>query len=100
MRIRSAKDIGSLIRAYRRAQHLSQAQLAERVGTSQRWISAIERGKATAELDLVLHTLSVLNVPLEAPPPGFTGRGHTGEGSIAGDGYPDIDALVDGGPKP
>ncbi len=40
-----AKVSGYLLRQLRKGQGLSQAQLAERMGVSQRRVSAIERGK-------------------------------------------------------
>jgi HTH-type transcriptional regulator/antitoxin HipB len=46
----------------RRELGLSQAQLAERVGVSRKWLSEFERGKATAELGLVLRVLDSLDL--------------------------------------
>jgi y4mF family transcriptional regulator len=65
MRIRNAKEIGALVRENRLKLTLSQAQLAERVGVSRLWIVHLEKGKSTAQLDLVLRTLDFLGVSLE-----------------------------------
>ncbi len=65
MRIRNAKEIGALARENRLKLKLSQAQLAERVGVSRLWIVQLEKGKSTAQLDLVLRTLDTLGLSLE-----------------------------------
>jgi len=69
MIVRSAKDLGAAVRERRRALNLDQASLAAQVGVSRQWIGALERGKAGAELALVLRTLKVLNVPLSLGDP-------------------------------
>jgi len=65
MRIRNAKEIGALVRENRLKLKLSQAQLAERVGASRLWIVNLEKGKSTAQLDLVLRTLHILGLSLD-----------------------------------
>jgi len=65
MRIRNAKEIGALVRENRLKLNLSQAQLAERVGVSRLWIIQLEKGKSTAQLDLVLRTLDILGLSLD-----------------------------------
>ena len=65
MRIRNAKEIGALVRENRLKLKLSQAQLAERVDVSRLWIVHLEKGKSTAQLDLVLRTLDILGLSLE-----------------------------------
>jgi HTH-type transcriptional regulator/antitoxin HipB len=66
MRIRTASDIGALVRHTRRQRGLSQEELAARAGVTRRWISALESGKARAELALVLATLDALGLALIA----------------------------------
>ena len=66
MRVRTPLDIGLTIRERRRALGLDQAELARRVGVSRQWIVAMEKGKARAELGLVLRTLSALGIALRA----------------------------------
>ena len=72
MLIHSPHDIGTLIRGYRLSQHLSQSDLAERVGVSRLWIVQTERGNPGASLELVLRTLATLGIALiantESPP--------------------------------
>jgi HTH-type transcriptional regulator/antitoxin HipB len=65
MWIRNAKEIGALVRENRLKLKLSQAQLAERVGVSRLWIVNLEKGKSTAQLDLVLRTLDILGLSLD-----------------------------------
>ena len=52
----------------RRELGLSQAQLAERIGVSRKWVSEFERGKATAELGLVLRLLESLDLQVAITP--------------------------------
>jgi HTH-type transcriptional regulator / antitoxin HipB len=58
-------EIGKIIELARRHRGLKQAELAVAVGTTQAWISAIEKGKATAHIGKVLGVLSYLNVRLK-----------------------------------
>lgn len=69
MFIRRAGDVGALVRSQRKAANLTQGELAERLGTSQRWVSELERGKATIELEMALRALTALGVTLSAAPP-------------------------------
>lgn len=64
MQIRTAKDIGALIRDKRKSQKLDQAGLAAKVGVNRRWVLEVERGKPRAEIGLVLKTLDALGVTL------------------------------------
>lgn len=66
MIVRSAKEMGALIRDRRTGLGLSQLQLAEKVGVSRVWIVQFEAGKPTAQLGLVLRTLRELGVSLDA----------------------------------
>lgn len=63
--LKTAADIGSLIRSRRKARGLGQAELAEMVGVSRRWLNQVEAGKPGASLSLVLNTLNALNVQIE-----------------------------------
>ncbi len=71
----SATEVGKILAAARRHHKLTQAQLALAVGTTQAWISEVEKGKQTAQLGKVLRVLSHLGVrlqtgvvPWQAPP--------------------------------
>lgn len=70
MRVRTAADLGHLIRSYRVAAGLSQAELAKMANTKQPWISEVESGKPTVGVGRVLHLLALLEAPIEIPLPG------------------------------
>ncbi|WP_159994335.1 helix-turn-helix domain-containing protein [Roseomonas sp. 18066] len=65
MQVRTAAEIGLMIRATRRERGLTQAALAQRAQVSTRWLIGMEAGKDAAELGLVLRVLAVLNLRLE-----------------------------------
>jgi HTH-type transcriptional regulator/antitoxin HipB len=69
MRVKSAADIGALIRSARKRAGLSQRDLALRVDAGTRWVSLIENGHPTAELGRVLRALQTLGVDLDADVP-------------------------------
>ena len=64
MRIRTAVDIGALIRDRRIKLGLKQQALAEKVGVSRQWLIEVEKGKQRAELGLVLRTIEALGISL------------------------------------
>ena len=57
-------DIGTRIREIRKAQWVSQETLSGLAGTGQRYISELERGKATARIGEMLKVLNALGVGL------------------------------------
>jgi HTH-type transcriptional regulator/antitoxin HipB len=68
MRIRTARDLGALIRDRRTTLGWSQQDLASRCGTSKRWVVGVEAGKPGAQIGLVLRALAALNLELTAGP--------------------------------
>jgi HTH-type transcriptional regulator/antitoxin HipB len=66
MFIRTPVDLGAIIRERRRQLGLGQAELAERIGVSRQWIIGVERGRARAEIGLLLRTLDTLSIRLNA----------------------------------
>jgi len=66
MQINTARDLGALIKDRRRAQKLSQQDLAARVGVGRLWIIELEKGKPRAQISLVLRALKELGVFIEA----------------------------------
>lgn len=66
MIVRTAADFGTLLRNGRKTAGLSQVELARRLGTTQRWVSEVERAKPTAELGRVLQALEMVGVRLDA----------------------------------
>lgn len=65
MLIRSPKELGGFLRDARRKARLSQSELASRIHTSQKWISAVENGKASAEVGMVLRFAQALGAELD-----------------------------------
>lgn len=64
MRIRTAADIGQAVKAARRQQGRTQAQLAESIGASRKWIVDLEAGRSTGDLGLILRVLNALALDL------------------------------------
>ena len=64
--ISGPKDLGDLLRQKRKAQQLTQGQVADFCGVSVKFISEVERGKETAEIGKVLHLLKMLGIDLFA----------------------------------
>ncbi len=59
-----AEVVGSVLSAERNRAQLSQAQLAERLGVSQQWLSRIERGRVNANLATVQRYFAALGKQL------------------------------------
>lgn len=66
MRIRTAFELGALIRDARIKKSLDQGSLAREVNVSRQWIVAIEKGRPRAPISLVFRTLNALGISLEA----------------------------------
>jgi len=65
MPIRSVADLGAAIREQRTKLGMDQASLAKASGTSRKWLVGAERGKARAEIGLILRTFKALGMTLE-----------------------------------
>src|ERR1700753_1437479 len=61
---RNTFEIGKIIRTARLRQKLSQAELARLLGTTQAWISEVEKGKETAQIGMILRALTHLGIRL------------------------------------
>lgn len=72
--IRTPADLGQQIRAARKAQGLTQAELADIAGVGTRFVSELERGKDTARLGLALDIARLAGVDLFAQPRGAQKR--------------------------
>jgi HTH-type transcriptional regulator/antitoxin HipB len=68
MHVRSAQAIGAAIRSRRRELKMDQADLAQRVGATRQWVIAIEKGKDTAEIGMILRALATLGLELDLRP--------------------------------
>ena len=60
--LKGASQFGEGIRKFRKLRGLTQQQLADLAGCSIMYVSALERGKETAELGKALKILDVLDV--------------------------------------
>ncbi|HEY3776806.1 MAG TPA: helix-turn-helix transcriptional regulator [Rhizomicrobium sp.] len=69
MRVRTPADLAAAIRERRRELGLDQATFAARIGVNRKWVIGIERGRARAEIGLVLRALDALDIPLVAGTP-------------------------------
>ena len=64
MQIKSTKDIGNLIKETRKKQKLTQVQLAQLSNVGTRFLSDLENGKPTCEVEKTLKVLSNLGIKL------------------------------------
>ena len=65
-RIETTSDLGAAIRGERKAQELTQTQLAELCGVGLTYLSNLENGKDTAEIGKALHVMRMLGLELSA----------------------------------
>ena len=66
IKIKSAEGLGRVVREARKAQKLSQDDLAGMSGTGRRFIVDLEKGKETVQLGKVLRVLATLGVSVAA----------------------------------
>ena len=59
-------ELGALIRDHRTRLRLDQKSLADKAGVSRQWIVDVEKGKPGAPVGLVLSTIGVLGIALDA----------------------------------
>ena len=62
MKINNTKTLGETIRARRKELHYTQAYLAEFTGLSVTFISDVERGKTTAEIEKIIRLINLLGL--------------------------------------
>jgi HTH-type transcriptional regulator/antitoxin HipB len=65
---RTTKDLGQTLRAARKAQGLTQAELAARAGVWQRTVSNIETSASGAKADTIFDLLAALDLELRIVP--------------------------------
>jgi predicted transcriptional regulator/DNA-binding XRE family transcriptional regulator len=66
--------VGSRLRAARRRQHVSQAEVARRLGISPSYLNLIEHNRRTVSADLLLRAAAILPLDLKALSPAEDGR--------------------------
>lgn len=64
--IRSTKDLGQLVKSLRKASGMTQVEAAGACGVGVRFLSELENGKPSVQLDSVLAVLSGLGLELRA----------------------------------
>ena len=68
MRIRTRRELGQLMKEFRRGRGLTQAKLAEMVGVNRRWVVQVEQAKTSADLRTLLRALRALGAELQVRP--------------------------------
>jgi HTH-type transcriptional regulator/antitoxin HipB len=68
MRVRTIREIGLLVKTERKRLGLTLQAVADRAGCSRQWVAELEAGGERLEVALVLRTLSVLGIRLDARP--------------------------------
>ena len=91
--LRTARDIGLLLRDARKRANEDQASLAARIGVSRRWVVDAERGNAGAALGTILRALDAVGVHLAfvTTSPGSKQRAAVQQEPLT----VDIDAIID-----
>ena len=64
MKITDSETLGAAIRARRKELEYTQAYLAEFTGLSVTFISDVERGKPTAEIEKVIRLINILGMDI------------------------------------
>ena len=62
--IKNSRELGALIRAFRKNQHLTLETVSGMTNVSMRFLSELERGKETAELGKALAILNQLGLKI------------------------------------
>lgn len=65
MILNTVKDIGNLVKETRKKQNFTQIELAQLSNVGTRFLSDLENGKPTCEIEKVLKVLSNLGIKLE-----------------------------------
>lgn len=87
IRISSSTDLGIVLSRARKSKGLSQREVSERLGVTQKWISAVEQGKSRAWIDKVLELSYFLGVQLYA-----TGSGNSTDVQVTDE--PSIEEIL------
>ena len=66
-KIENAETFGKVIKEYRKRQKITQSQLAAVTNTGVRFISDLENGKPTIQLDKALKAAGMLGITFEIP---------------------------------
>ncbi|AFV87590.1 helix-turn-helix domain-containing protein [Alteromonas sp. DY56-G5] len=69
MKVRTPNDVGSYITSIRKAYKLSQAELAQKIGKDQRFISKLENSPSSISFGTVMMVLNALNIDIDFSSP-------------------------------
>jgi HTH-type transcriptional regulator/antitoxin HipB len=86
---KNPRDVGLLMREQRRKLGLDQIELARRAGVSRQWVIEVEKGKARAEIGLVLRALGVLGLAVDVSESARASRGSAASARM------DLDAVIE-----
>lgn len=67
-RLRSARDLGRIIRDERRRQGMTQADLAGLADVGVTFLSQLENGKDSAEIGKAIQVMTMLGIDIDASP--------------------------------
>lgn len=90
MRVASPMSLSSAIKSRRLDLKITQEDLAKSAGVSRRTITALEAGKATVRLDVLLRLIEALRLTIDVAPSESGGRGEA----------VDLDSLLEQVTKP
>jgi len=62
--VHTPDQLGPLVASFRRARHMSQAELARKLGTTQQAISKLEQDPTVVSVERLMKTLAALGVEL------------------------------------
>ena len=65
----TTKQIGKLVKEVRKSLQVTQKQLALTAGTGLRFITELEQGKPTCQLEKVLYVIQTLGIKINLIPP-------------------------------
>jgi len=82
-----SQRLSARLKSLRRAQHLSQEQLAERAGLHRNFVSLMERGLNQPTVDTLFRLANALGIPADELVRQISGAA-TGDTSSAGQGHP------------
>ncbi len=74
MQAKTVRELGAFVRAQRRDQGLTQAELARQLGVSRDWVVRLEQGHPRLEAQRVLDALVILDVTLDLTATGKPNR--------------------------
>lgn len=94
MIVRTAAELGLLVRERRKELGLDQQTLATRIGVSRLWVIEFEKGKPRAAVGLVLRALLALELHVDVGLETRTAEGRAPATPRTAAVAPDIDAIV------